>query len=197
MLPLPADYDANVMKEIPLLLHVCCGPCACGCLDPVLETGRRVILYFSNSNLNSQAEYERRLEAAQIAAKHWNAELLADAWDHDGWLESLKSIPDFGACPERGLRCGGCFHWQLARTAEKAAELGCNFTTTLTVSPYKNTAMIHEIGRGWANFEAWDFKKNGGYARSKAISRDLGIYRQDYCGCEFSLRDRLAAEQKE
>lgn len=178
------------MPEIQkkLLLHICCAPCACGCLDKINE--REVTLYFSNSNLSSREEFEKRLENVKIFAGKYNFPLIVDPYDHEAWLNSVSRVPDYELAPERGSRCGACFEFNLARTAAKAEELDMNFTTTLTVSPHKNSKLIFAIGGKSLRFEAIDFKKNDGFLKSLRLSKELNLYRQNFCGCEFSLRDR-------
>lgn len=187
MLPTPIHYRREEQEGKPLLLHVCCGPCATGCIDPILEMKREIILLFSNSNLDTAEEFQKRLDSVKIVAGHWNLELLVDEYRHGEWLKSVSEVPHYREAPERGARCAACFAWQLGRAAKYAEQIGCGFTTTLTVSPYKNTAMIHEAGSVFSSFEAWNFKKGEGYKRSLQYSAELGLYRQKYCGCEFSL----------
>ena len=105
-------------------------------------------------------------------------------------IGAVSAIPDYEQAPERGSRCAACFAYNLSRTAGKAAELGMNFTTTLTVSPHKNSKLIFSIGGVYPHFEAIDFKKNDGFLKSMRLSKELNLYRQNFCGCEFSLRDR-------
>lgn len=173
-------------NTIPLLLHTCCGPCASGCLPRLTE--RKTVLYFSNSNLSSKAEYEKRLAAAEQLALAYQIELLADPYDHDAWLAHIHQLENAETYPEKGLRCRYCFDFSLNRTAQKAAELGMNFATSLTVSPHKNSKLIFEIGGQYSHFEPLDFKKQNGFALSIAESKRLNLYRQNYCGCEFSIR---------
>ncbi len=168
-----------------LLLHTCCGPCASGCLWRLEAEGRTCTLFFSNSNLCSRAEYDRRLAAAETVAAHYGVELIADPYDHAAWLEAVRGLE---AEPERGARCGKCFAFSLCRTAEAASRLGRNFATTLTVSPHKNSRTIFAIGSAWDHFESWDFKKQDGFKRSVENSLALDLYRQNFCGCEFSMR---------
>ena len=180
--PLHADSSKG------LLLHICCGPCASGCFQRLEENGRKYAFYFSNSNLNSLQEYEKRLAAAEKLANAIHAELLTDPYRHDLWLEHIRQCENYAEQKERGLRCGYCFEYALSRTARKALELGMNFATSLTVSPHKDSGRIFAIGRNWSHFECWDFKKKGGFLLSLENSRAFGLYRQDFCGCEFSLR---------
>ncbi len=169
-----------------LLLHICCGPCGSGCLPRLKE--REVVLYFSNSNLCSPEEYGKRLEAVKILASEYNVPLITDPYDHEAWLKHVSSLENVADIPERGARCGLCFEYSLGRTAAKAAELGMNFATTLTVSPHKNSRLIFSIGGKYDCFEPLDFKKKDGFLLSINESRRLNLYRQTFCGCEFSCR---------
>ena len=183
----PCPRNKHTDASVPLLMHCCCGPCAAGSIAPVLDDGRRLTLLFSNSNLDTEAEYLRRLDALKTLADYYGLLVQTDPWDHAGWLEFVSAVPDFATCPERGARCRRCFQWQLTRTAAFAEKTGANFTTTLTLGPQKDSHAIHEIGARWGGlFEPWDFKKGGGGLRSLELCRKLNLYRQNYCGCEFS-----------
>lgn len=140
-------------------------------------------MYFSNSNLCDEEEYAKRLAAARTVADHFGLELIADPYDHNAWLAAVQGLENE---PERGARCSACFCFSLTRTAEMAQRLGMSFATTLTVSPHKNSAVIFDIGAAWEHFEPWDFKKKDGFRLSIENSRELGLYRQNFCGCEFS-----------
>ncbi len=144
-------------------------------------------MFFSNHNIAPKEEYDKRLEAARNLASEWNVELVEDSYNHNAWL---KAIEGYENEPEKGLRCGKCFDYSLGRAHKYAKEHGLeNFTTTLTVSPHKISKMIFEIGEKYPGYEPWDFKKKDGFRRSNEISKELKLYRQKYCGCEFSLRD--------
>lgn len=173
------------MDKAGILLHVCCAPCAVGCVERLLDENREIILYFSNSNIATQAEFEKRRSAVEELAKIYHLPLEVDTYDHAAWLEQISGLE---AEPERGARCPICFGFSLARTAKRAAELNLGFTTTLTVSPYKSSQTIFKVGAQWDNFEAYDFKKRNGYQRSCELTRQYGFYRQNFCGCEFSCR---------
>jgi len=149
---------------------------------------RGVTLYFSNSNINSREEYEKRWNEVRKFADHFQLSRLADPYDHEAWLAHVSKVPGFASLPERGLRCHACFQWSLDRTAAKAKELGMNFSTTLTVSPHKDSRLIFAIAEKHPHFEPYNFKKQDGFKRSLELSRELNLYRQNYCGCEFSLR---------
>jgi len=176
----------NGQAEKTLLLHTCCGPCASGCVGTLEENGRPFILFFSNSNLADKEEYDRRLEAAKAVADRCGVELVADPYDHAAWLEAVKGLENE---PERGARCRKCFAFSLGRTAMEAEKRGMHFATTLTVSPHKSSDVIFGIGGTWPLFEPWNFKKNDGFLKSARNSKAWGLYRQNFCGCEFSRRD--------
>lgn len=172
---------------VQLLLHTCCAPCACGCIGRLQGEGRLPVLFYSNSNIGTREEFEKRLGEVQKFAAHFDLELIVDPYDHQAWLDWVSSVDDFANAPERGPRCARCFAWSLKRAADAAARRKMTFATTLTVSPYKNSAMIFEVGSQFGNFERYDFKKQDGYLKSLRLSKELNLYRQKYCGCEFSL----------
>lgn len=168
-----------------VLLHTCCGPCATACIER-LAAGREVVLFFSNSNIAPEDEYLKRLEEAKRLAGMLGLELLEDSYDHQAWLEHVRGLEDE---PERGRRCPRCFEFSLARTAARAELIGIPaFTTTLSVSRHKSSPVIFSVGSAFERFEPIDFKKKGGWDRSLELGRHYGLYRQSYCGCEFSRR---------
>lgn len=166
-----------------LLLHICCAPCGGSCVERLIAAGRPPCLYYSNSNLESRAEFDRRLESVVRLAEHFQLPLEVDPYDHDAWLKATAGLENE---PEGGRRCARCFAFSLGRAAAFAA--GKPFCTTLTVSPCKSSAVLFAVGASWPEFEAIDFKKRDGYRRSCEIARELGFYRQNFCGCEFSHR---------
>ena len=168
-----------------MILHICCAPCGGGGSERLLEEKKTPVLFYSNSNLNSREEFERRLESVKRLAELQQLELVVDPYDHEAWLQAVAG---FEAEPEQGERCRRCFGFSLSRSAAFAE--GRPFCTTLTVSPRKRSQVIFETGSAWDNFVPEDFKKRDGYRRSCEIARQNGFYRQNYCGCEFSLRDR-------
>lgn len=166
-----------------ILLHVCCAPCATHAVE-TLKREYEVTLFFSNSNISPRAEYERRLAHARKIAAVYECQLVEGSYEHDKWLAAVAGLEDE---PEKGKRCLKCFEFNLARAAEFAAENGfALFTTTLTISPHKRSADIFAIGRRLGSFLAIDFKKKDGFKHSLERSREHALYRQDYCGCEFS-----------
>lgn len=178
------------MTEPMLLLHVCCAPCAAGCMERLLETRREIRLYYSNSNLATKEEFERRLDSVEQLAKAFDLALDVDMYNHDGWLGAVFG---FESEPERGLRCPHCFCWSLGRAALRASALGANFATSLTVSPHKSSRMIFETASIWKHFEPWDFKKKDGFRKGREIARKHGFYLQNFCGCEFSRNKQFRA----
>lgn len=171
-----------------ILLHTCCGPCATTCTERLADSGEEPLLFFSNCNIFPKEEYCLRLEHARKLAAILGLDLVEDAYDHGAWLSAVAGLEDE---PEGGRRCGKCFSFSLSRTADRADLLGIPaFTTTLTVSRYKSSARIFEAGRVFPKFVPLDFKKGNGYERSIDLSRLYGLYRQAYCGCEFSVKGR-------
>lgn len=182
-------YTLSRMAEHEkILLHTCCGPCATACTEKLCSSGYEPVLFFSNSNIFPEEEYGKRLEHAVKLAGILGLRIIEDAYDHGAWLEHVSGLEDE---PEQGLRCVKCFGFSLARTAGEAGILGIpGFTTTLSVSRHKPSRKIFEAGKAIPGFQPMDFKKAGGYARSVELSRLYGLYRQSYCGCEFSMRVR-------
>lgn len=172
-----------------ILLHSCCAPCAAPSSERLMKNGDTVILFFSNSNIFPHEEYVKRLEYVKKLANHFNIEVIEDTWDHDAWLEAVKGLEDE---PEKGSRCSACFAFNLKRTKVKADELGLHrFTTTLTLSPHKVSSTVFNSGKNLDGFVEENFKKMDGFRRSIELSKELDLYRQDYCGCEFSLAQSL------
>ena len=176
-------------KKKRLLLHMCCAPCAAPSIERALQEEYEVTLYFCNSNISPFEEYQKRLQESRRLADILNIIIEEDEYDHACWLEKVSGLEQE---PEKGLRCEVCFDFSLQRTSElcRRHQLDC-FATTLTLSPHKVSRIIFEIGSRYPNFVPIDFKKRGGFQRSIELSKQHDIYRQNYCGCEFSLRDSL------
>lgn len=173
-----------------ILLHTCCGPCASACIERLREEGFDVTLFFSNANIAPQEEYARRRDTARHLAELTGAGFVEDEEaSHNEWLETVAK--GFEGEPEGGTRCRRCFEFNLARAAAYAKGHGFGkFTTSLTVSPHKRSATVFEAGReaGGEAFAEMDFKKRDGFRRSVALAAEYGLYRQSYCGCEYSMR---------
>jgi epoxyqueuosine reductase len=168
-----------------LLLHVCCGPCATSVLEQLIER-YHVTAFWHNPNIQPGEERERRLEQASVVAREFDLDLVIDDDDPGNWLAAMAGYED---APEGSERCTRCFETRLRRTAEEAAHRGFpTIATTLSVSPHKSVEAINRMGRRVAEelgvgFVEADFKQDGGFQRSVAISRRLNLYRQRYCGC--------------
>lgn len=168
------------------LLHTCCSPCATSSAERLGLYGYDVILFFSNSNIVPFAEYRKRLDAARKLSRLWSLPLVVDPYDHGVWRRYIAGTETE---PEGGKRCSRCFSFSLSRTALYARRLGVpRFATTLTLSPHKRSKTIADIGVQLPGYHHLDFKKAGGFKRSLELCTLCGIYRQGYCGCEFSLR---------
>ena len=172
-----------------LLLHTCCAPCASHCILVLRDLGHSVTLFYSNANIAPHDEYLKRLDSVRLLAQRLDVPLLTEEPDHVGWLDKVAC--GFEREKEQGARCGRCFRYSLGRTHATMARSGFDgFTTTLTVSPHKHTPTLFEVGRSLdaERFLAIDFKKNDGFKRSLQLTAELGLCRQSYCGCEFSVR---------
>ena len=191
----------NGEKRPTLLLQGCCGPCSSYVLE-YLTRYFDVTLLFYNPNIRPEAEYQKRLDALrELLAKMPTASpvrLVDPGWRGEDFLAAIRGLEGE---PEGGKRCPVCFRLRLEETARLAAAEGYDFFgTTLTVSPHKNAPTLNAIGEALAREygAAWlpsDFKKRNGYLRSIQLSKQYGIYRQEYCGCGLPEGvDKVAAE---
>ena len=179
-------------------LHSCCGPCSTAVVER-LAADYSITIFYYNPNITDEEEYNLRLSEQKRFLRELEertgirAELIEGPYDRDGWLEAVRGLEGE---PEGGARCRRCFELRLSETARAAAELGYDcFDSTLSVSPHKNYDVIKEAGdaagrRFGVSFEGGNYKKKDGYKRSIELSREYGLYRQDYCGCVYSKRDR-------
>ncbi len=179
-----------MMDKKRLLLHTCCGPCSTHCVKELIED-YEVVMYWYNPNIHPYGEYDARLEAGEEVAKQLGVELIEGAYDAERWL---KMVEGFENQPEGGKRCYICFAERLKRTAEYAKENGFDvFTTTMTISPHKDADVINRIGKyhsekiGIEWLES-NFKKKDGFKKSGEMSRKMGLYRQESCGCIYSRK---------
>ena len=197
---LPSPYRTG---RPTLLLHACCGPCSSSVLEQLVPHFE-VTVFWYNPNLYPEPEFEKRLAAQKELLKKAGLEdrvkLLETNWRGEEYRVAVRGREN---APEGGARCEACFRLRLTECAGMAKEAGYDFFgTTLTVSRHKNTQLINRIGEEIAaeTGTVWlpaDFKKNNGENRSVELSEQYGLYRQDYCGCEFSLRSRNSAGNKE
>jgi predicted adenine nucleotide alpha hydrolase (AANH) superfamily ATPase len=191
----PYRVTIMTLKKPSILLHICCAPDATAVFEQLQEK-YSVVGYFHNPNIYPEEEYRKRLKETEYIAKIMNFPLDFPRYKPQEWLAAVKG---FEQEPEKGKRCRVCFCFNLRATAKKALKSGIPyFTTTLTISPHKKTAAIFAAGKEAASefgpeFMAFDFKKKDGFKRSLIISRKLNLYRQNYCGCSFSLREQKNA----
>lgn len=178
-----------------LLFQICCAPCGTYVSYERLAPHFNLTWYFCNPNLVSQEEYDRRLEAVLVVTQKFSWPLIIELYEHEAWQ---KMTVGRGNDSERGPRCQLCYRDRLMRTARLAAEKNFDlFGTSLLVSPYKDAAGITALGRAVAGlyqseFLAEDFQINDGYQKSQNMAKNLGLYRQKFCGCEYSLSPELA-----
>lgn len=171
-----------------VLLHICCGICAGSVAERLLAEGHTVTGYFYNSNIHPSEEYERRLRVTRQVTDWLNIPLVVPDYTPDIWHRLTRELADE---PEGGKRCEICFRLRLQTTADYASQHDFEaFTTTLTVSPHKPAVVVNRIGSelGGERFLARDFKKKDGFKRAQAISHQLDLYHQRYCGCVYSLQ---------
>lgn len=193
----PLQPETKIDKK-HVLLHSCCGPCSTACIERLLPD-YRITIFFYNPNVTDAEEYARRKEAQIQFLTAYNERLPEE--DRVQFIEGEYLPEDFyQACralagePEGGRRCTECFRLRMDRTAQVARKIGHPlFGTTLTVSPHKNYPLISAIGSELARiydleFLDVDFKKKAGFQRSIELSKEYGLYRQNYCGCEYSMR---------
>ena len=184
-------------KKPKLLLHVCCAPCSSHCLS-VLDPFFDITVFYYNPNISPFEEYERRLneEKRFLHLAYPHIKVVDAVYDNEKFEELAKGLENL---KEGGERCKKCYRLRLEKTAEFAKQNGYDyFTTTLTVSPYKHSATLNEIGEEVANkyqtkYLFSDFKKQNGYQHSIELSKQYNLYRQDYCGCQYSkdFREKL------
>lgn len=179
-----------------VLLHACCGPCSTSCVER-LVADYSVTLYYYNPNITDREEYYLRRDTLLQFVRAFNEEhkdtcyvsYLEGPYDPDRWIARCEPLRDE---PEGGLRCDVCFALRLQETARRAGEMGFEyFTTTMSVSPHKNYDKIRTLGMSLeemtsARFLDIDFKKKNGFGRSVQLSRQYGLYRQNFCGCEYA-----------
>lgn len=177
-----------------LLLQCCCAPCSSYVLE-YLSQYFVIDLFFYNPNIDTSAEFDhRKTELWRLAdALGIDGQRIAPPYNAGEFLEIAQGLED---APEGGARCKKCFELRLRQTAQAASQGGYDyFTTTLSISPLKNAALLNAIGGQLAqqygvSYLFSDFKKKEGYKRSIQLSAEHGLYRQDYCGCRFSKEQR-------
>ncbi len=185
-----------------LLLHSCCAPCSSYVLE-ALSGDFSITVFYYNPNIYPEEEYWKRVEEQKEFIRRLPAvhpiSFMEGVYDKENFYQAVKGLEHI---PEGGERCFACFRLRLGEAVKRAKEGNFDYvTTTLTISPMKNAGKLNQIGEELCKKEGvcWlpsDFKKKNGYKRSTELSREYGMYRQDYCGCVFSLRER-EQEKKE
>ena len=192
------NYD-KIMQEIvsnfdgkkTILLHSCCGPCSSACIERLKDYFDITVLYY-NPNIEPLEEYEYRKAEQKRLLEILNVKFMDCDYDNKSFEDAVLDLHDE---PEGGKRCTVCFGLRLRYTAKLAKKNNFDyFSTTLTVSPHKNSDIINKIGEAVGqsvgiNYLFADFKKREGYKRSLELSKEYDLYRQDYCGCLYSKRD--------
>lgn len=205
------NYDLRLQEELKkiegtkpsLLLHVCCGPCSSNVIKELCEKFE-ITIYYSNSNIYPSDEYQRRFNELLVFIEKFNKDynqdikVIEDPYNHSEWISHMYPLKEF---PEGSLRCRLCYSLRMRRTFDYAKINHYDYwTTVLSISPHKNSQWINEIGDSWQSdapkFLYADFKKNNGYLKSTQMTKEYGMYRQNYCGCMFSYEEMLARESQ-
>ena len=175
-----------------LLLHSCCAPCSGAIIESLVSEGVRPVVFFSNSNIESREEYDKRLAELRRYCALFDLELVDDIYDHEDWLRFISGLENE---PERGARCRKCFEYRLRRAAQLARERGLDtVATSLASSRWKSLEQVDEAGnaacRGVEGVYWWsrNWRRGGLQERRGEIIREQAFYNQTFCGCEFSHR---------
>lgn len=185
----------QLQPDDSLLLHSCCGPCSSYVLSYLSQYFSRITVLFYNPCIHPKEEFEKRLAEQRRLIDQMpmgcSVDLLVPEYDPQSFFEMVKGLEH---CPEGGDRCQKCFAQRLQKTAEIANQMQYTyFATTLTVSPHKNALVINGVGQAAQDgkqvlYLPSDFKKREGYKQSLQLSKTYNLYRQDYCGCVYSMR---------
>lgn len=176
-----------------VLMHACCAPCSTACLD-VLKKGFKIDLFFSNSNIDKEEEFEKRYhELIKLNELFNDGKVILDQYKPEEFYSKIKGLEHLG---ERSKRCYECYKLRMEKACIYALENGYDyFTTSLSLSPHKNAEWINEIGIELANkynmpFLYSNFKLKDGFKKSIEFSKQFDLYRQNYCGCHYSKIER-------
>ncbi len=191
------SFQGNVPS---LLLHSCCAPCSSYCIEYLSQYFNITILYY-NPNISPEEEFFKRANEQQRLTSemklHRPVSVVVDSYNPQEFYSAVKGLEHI---PEGGERCFRCYRLRLERAAEYASQNGFDyFCSTLSISPLKNTGKLNEIGEELSEIYSVshlpsDFKKRGGYQRSIQLSKEYGLYRQNYCGCAFSKAETAQRE---
>ena len=193
----PAIQKPEGLTDV--LLHACCAPCSSAIVEWMMANGVRPVIYYFNPNIWPREEYEIRKQESKRHAESLGLTWIDGDYDHEEWLHGVCGLENE---PERGRRCERCFTLRLIAAAKKAQELGIPyFTTTLASSRWKNLDQINRAGeiaqesvKAESNLSPlyWsqNWRKGGLYERRNQLLKEYNFYNQQYCGCEFSTRDK-------
>lgn len=186
------DFLKSLKYRPKLLLHSCCGPCSTSVLE-LLKKYFDITVYYYNPNIYPESEYRKRIkEQEKVLSIFDGLPLIEGDYDYSIYEAKTSGLENE---KEGGLRCKACIDFRMEKACLYAKENNFDFfTTTLSVSPHKNSKMINEIGFKLENkysvpYLYSDFKKKDGYKRSIELSKEFDIYRQDYCGCKHSIKN--------
>ncbi len=185
--------DIPFEKTKKILLHSCCAPCSGEVMRLMVEKGLDLTIFFYNPNIHPKKEYEIRKQENIKYADKLGIEFVDADYDTKNWFDRIKGLENE---PERGKRCTACFDMRFERTALYAYENDFEiFTSSLGISRWKNMEQINDCGVRAADkypslhYWTYNWRKNGGSSRMYEIAKEEGFYKQEYCGCIFSLRD--------
>ena len=192
---------SNLGEQKSLLLHACCAPCSSYVLE-YLSCFFNITIFYYNPNIHPKAEYERRLKELEDFLPRFecakNVALVKETYEPEDFFQAtnVRAEPELQTEREMGERCRRCYEFRMKKAWDYAENHGFDyFTTTLSISPHKDSEKINKIGAelqaksaGKTQYLFSDFKKKAGFLRSLEISQEFGLYRQDYCGCVFSMR---------
>ena len=188
----PAIQKPEGLSEV--LLHACCAPCSSAIVEWMIANGVRPVIYYFNPNIYPSEEYEIRKNESKRHAESLGLRWIDGDYNHEEWR---KGVCGLEGEPERGRRCEQCFKLRMIAAARKAQELNIPyFTTTLASSRWKNLDQINQAGLiaeqavEGVKFWAQNWRKGGLYERRNQLLKEYRFYNQQYCGCEFSMRDK-------
>ena len=184
-------------KTPKLLLHACCAPCSSYVLE-YLSKYFEITIYYYNPNIHPETEYTRRIDELKKFISEYKSQnkiyLVEENYDPKEYFNEVKGLENLG---ERSKRCYNCYKFRMEKAVQYALQENNfdYFTTTLSISPYKDANWVNEIGKTLEEkydikYLYADFKKKNGYKRSLELSKEYGLYRQDYCGCIYSKQER-------
>lgn len=188
----PAIQKPEELTDV--LLHACCAPCSSAIVEWMMANGVRPVIYYFNPNIWPRDEYEIRKQESKRHAESLGLTWIDGDYNHEEWLQGVCGLEGE---PERGRRCERCFTIRLIAAARQAQELGIKyFTTTLASSRWKSLEQIERAGHeaeqtvAGTAFWAQNWRKGGLYERRNQLLKEYNFYNQQYCGCEFSTRDK-------